>query len=79
MLGAPLTVLNPALAGTRKWRVKDFDRFLIFYRPRPGGVLILRVLLNSQDWWILLGLVGPSEIASEWRPTVLFWVYVSVQ
>lgn len=57
MVGAPLSLRSPALAGMRKWRVKDFDRFLIFYMPRPnGGVLIVRVLLNSQDWWKLLGL-----------------------
>jgi toxin ParE1/3/4 len=56
LIGSPLTLRSPALSGMRKWRVKDFDRFLIFYMPRPDGVLIVRVLLNAQDWWGLLGL-----------------------
>jgi toxin ParE1/3/4 len=30
-IGASLTLLNPQLAGLRKWRVKDFEKFLIFY------------------------------------------------
>ncbi len=55
-IGAPLTLQSPALAGMRKWRVKDFDQFLVFYMPRPKGVLIARVLHTSQDWWGLLGL-----------------------
>jgi len=55
LIGAPLTLRDPQLAGMRKWRVKDFDRFLVFYMPRPSGVLIARVLHTSQDWWQLLG------------------------
>lgn len=41
----------PALAGVRKWRVKGFDRFLIFYIPIEGGVQIIRILHSAQDWW----------------------------
>jgi toxin ParE1/3/4 len=55
MMGAPLTLRHPDLAGMRKWRVKDFDNFLIFYSPRPDGVSIVRVLHSAQDWWNLLG------------------------
>ncbi|WP_084226817.1 type II toxin-antitoxin system RelE/ParE family toxin [Nitrosospira sp. NpAV] len=40
----------------RKWRVKDFDNVLIFYLPRPDGVLIVRVLHAARDWWGLLGI-----------------------
>ena len=32
MIGAALAVRQPALAGIRKWRVKDFDNHLILYR-----------------------------------------------
>ena len=46
----------PALAGIRKWRVKDFDRFLIFYVPIEDGVRIVRVLHAAQDWWGLFDL-----------------------
>jgi toxin ParE1/3/4 len=56
-MGAPLTLRHPDLAGMRKWRVKDFDNFLIFYQPRPDGVSIVRVLHSAQDWWHLLGLM----------------------
>ena len=55
--GSPLTLRNPALAGMRKWRVKDFDNLLIFYLPRHDGVSIVRVLHAAQDWWSLLGLI----------------------
>ena len=55
MIGAPLTLKHPDLAGMRKWRVKDFDNHLIFYAPRPAGVSIVRVLHASSDWWALLG------------------------
>jgi toxin ParE1/3/4 len=56
LIGAPLTLQDPQLIGMRKWRVKDFDKFLVFYMPRPHGVLIARVLHTSQDWWQLLGM-----------------------
>ena len=56
MIGASLILRHPDLAGMRKWRVKDFDNFLIFYLPRPDGVSIVRVLHGARDWWSLLGL-----------------------
>ena len=55
MIGAPLTLRHPDLAGMRKWHVKDFDNHLIFYLPRPDGVSIVRVLHGARDWWSLLG------------------------
>ena len=54
MMGAPLTLKRPELAGLRKWRVKDFDHHMIFYMPRPDGVSIVRVLYATRDWWSLL-------------------------
>ena len=56
MMGAPLTLESPEMAGLRKWRVKDFDNYLIFYMPRPDGVSIVRVLYATRDWWGLLGM-----------------------
>ena len=57
-IGAPLTLRRSELDGIRKWRVKDFEKFLIFYFPRPrGGVSVVRVLHAAQDWWGMLGLV----------------------
>ena len=56
-IGAPLTLRRPELGGLRKWRVRDFEDVLIFYRPRPDGVSIVRVLHGAMDWWRVLGLV----------------------
>ena len=56
MIGAPLKLRHPDLAGIRKWRVRDFDNHLIFYLPRQDGVAIVRVLHAAQDWWSLLGI-----------------------
>ena len=55
LIGAPITLKHPDLAGMRKWRVKDFDNHLIFYQPRQDGVSIVRVLHAASDWWNLLG------------------------
>lgn len=56
MIGAPLTLRHPSLAGMRKWRVKDFENHLIFYTPHADGVSIVRVLHAARDWWSLLGI-----------------------
>lgn len=55
-IGVVLTLRRPELAGTRKWRVKDFDNYLIFYLPRTDGISIVRVLHAARDWWRLLGI-----------------------
>jgi len=56
-MGAALSLRNPKLAGMRKWRVNGFERYLIFYLPRPDGVSLVRVLHAAQDWWELLGIL----------------------
>ncbi|MEO7852036.1 MAG: type II toxin-antitoxin system RelE/ParE family toxin [Rubrivivax sp.] len=56
LMGAPLKLARPELAGLRKWRVKDFDNHMIFYIPRPDKVSIVRVLYAARDWWRLLGI-----------------------
>jgi toxin ParE1/3/4 len=56
-MGSPLDLRSPKLAGLRKWQVSGFERMLIFYLPRSGGVSILRVLHAAQDWWSLLGIL----------------------
>ena len=53
-LGPAISSANPHLAGIRKWRVQGFPKMLIFFRPLPGGVEIIRVLHAAQDWWSLL-------------------------
>jgi toxin ParE1/3/4 len=56
-MGIALKLRRSELAGIRKWPVKGFENFLIFYRPRAKGISIVRVLHGSQDWWSLLGLL----------------------
>lgn len=55
-MGAPLTLNHRELAGLRKWRVRDFDNYMIFCMPRPDGVSIVRVLHAARDWWSMLGI-----------------------
>ena len=56
-MGSPLKLERPELAGMRKWRVPDFENFLIFYLPRRDGISVVRVLYAAQDWWSLLGII----------------------
>jgi toxin ParE1/3/4 len=56
-MGVALFLRDPTLTGLRKWRVNGFEKFLIFYLPRPGAVSVLRVLHAAQDWWSLLGIL----------------------
>lgn len=53
-MGMALRSHNPQLAGIRKWRVKGFPKYLIFYQASPGAIRIVRVLHAAQDWWALL-------------------------
>jgi len=42
------------LQGLRKWHVKGFKRFLIFYRVSDDVIAIVRVLYGAQDLQNLL-------------------------
>ena len=55
MIGAPVKLHSPSLAGMRKWPIHDFRNYRIFYLPRPDGISVVRVLDGSRDWWGLLG------------------------
>lgn len=55
-MGAALRLRSPQLGAIRKWRVNGFEKHLIFYLPRPDGVLIVRVLHAAQDWWNVWGM-----------------------
>ena len=56
MIAAPLRLRRPELAGMRKWRINDFDNYLVFYLPCADGVSVIRVLHGARDWWSLLGI-----------------------
>lgn len=40
-MGAPLTSNRARLAGVRKWHVKEFDNFLIFYLAHSRGISVI--------------------------------------
>jgi toxin ParE1/3/4 len=40
---------NPTLKELRVWRVRDFEKHLIFYRPTEDGIQVVRVLHASRD------------------------------
>jgi toxin ParE1/3/4 len=48
-MGSPRTFRNPALTGIRLWRLPSFERYLIFYRPIPDGIEVIRVLHAARD------------------------------
>jgi toxin ParE1/3/4 len=56
-MGGLVRVRAAELSGLRKWPVRNFENFLIFYLPRSGGVSIVRVLHGKQDWWQALGVI----------------------
>ena len=55
LLGSPLHFANPVLAGLRRWPVESFEKHLIFYRPLPDGIEVIRVLHGSRDIPRILG------------------------
>lgn len=56
LLGTPVKLRHPALAGMRRCRIRDFNTHLIFYQPRSEGMIIVGVLHAASDWWGVLGL-----------------------
>jgi toxin ParE1/3/4 len=48
-LGGSCELDAPQLADLRVLTVRRFRRFLLFYRPVPGGIELLRVLHGAQD------------------------------
>jgi len=48
-IGATRNFLNPHFAGVRMWRITDFERYLVFYRPFKEGVEILRIVHGARN------------------------------
>ena len=47
--GATRTFRNPQFVDVRIWRVKDFEKYLIFYRALDEGIQVLRVVHGARD------------------------------
>jgi toxin ParE1/3/4 len=48
-IGGLYLVENPCLQGLRKWVVKDFRKYLIFYFERDDAIEVVRILYATQD------------------------------
>jgi toxin ParE1/3/4 len=54
-LGGLEECTKPELAGLRCWRIRGFEKHLIFYLPVPDGIQIVRVLHGARDIKSILG------------------------
>jgi toxin ParE1/3/4 len=54
-LGSVYTSRNIRLKDLRKWHIKGFNNFLIFYRVQDDAVEIIRILYATQDIKGILG------------------------
>jgi len=48
-IGEPYQVANPQRVGLRCAHVRRFKNYLIYYRPIPGGIDVIRVLHAARD------------------------------
>jgi toxin ParE1/3/4 len=48
-IGAPMKFRRVPLAGVRRWPVRGFERYLVFYIPREREIEILRVLHGAMN------------------------------
>lgn len=49
-IGSPRRFEDPALSEIRMWRVKGFEKYLVFYLPTETGIRILHVIHSSIDY-----------------------------
>jgi toxin ParE1/3/4 len=48
-LGRPTQFPEDEFAGMRSWPIRNFPRFLVFYRETEDGIEIIRVLHGARD------------------------------
>ncbi len=49
LIGQACEFRGPRAQGLRRWQVRGFENYLIFYRPEEDGVTIVRVIYGSRD------------------------------
>lgn len=52
-VGATRNFNNSSLKEIRMWRVKGFEKYLIFYQPLTDGVKILHIVHGAQNYNLL--------------------------
>jgi toxin ParE1/3/4 len=45
----------PGLRGARMFRIRGFEKYLVFYRPVKSGIEVIRVIHGARDIERLLG------------------------
>jgi toxin ParE1/3/4 len=50
LIGSIHNFKNPTLGEVRMWRVKGFEKYLIFYQTRASTIKILHVLHSATDY-----------------------------
>jgi len=52
-VGATRIFRDPSLRDVRMWRVKGFEKYLVFYQPLPDGIKILHVVHSARNYNLL--------------------------
>ncbi|MBK9154480.1 MAG: type II toxin-antitoxin system RelE/ParE family toxin [Chloracidobacterium sp.] len=50
LIGSVREFNNPELSRVRMWRVKGFEKYLIFYVPIDDGIKILHLFHSARDY-----------------------------
>ena len=48
-IGVSYPLQNSRLAGLRKWPIKDFSNYIIFYLEKPEKIEVVRILHGARD------------------------------
>ena len=52
-VGAKRAFRDPAARNVRMWRVRGFEKYLIFYQPLSEGIKILHVVHSARNYNLL--------------------------
>lgn len=55
LIGRQRDSANERMKGLRSWPIPGFSNYLVFYRPLPDGIEVVRVLHGARDLASILG------------------------
>lgn len=53
LMGSVRRFTSTTLTDIRLWRISGFEKHLVFYRPTPEGIAVIRVLHSARDVSVL--------------------------
>jgi toxin ParE1/3/4 len=53
MIGATRAFRNSSLREVRMWRVKGFEKYLVFYQPLADGIKVLHIVHGARHYNLL--------------------------